>query len=225
MQVHFLFRHMESSEALRSYAQERLEKIKRYFSDPIKVTCVLTVEKIQHVAQFDVTLRNGLQLHASETTENMYSSIDLALAKMERQVRRYKERIKTHKPHQGRSAKVRMGVIAGESTEAPIVSLNDEEPVVTPSRVIDKDEHAPAPILAAANVVRVEEFHADRLTIDQAIMQMNLLHTSFYVFTNAVTGGLNVVFKRDDGNYGLIETTAHELDNVREDARPHGEPA
>ncbi|MCA9700346.1 MAG: ribosome-associated translation inhibitor RaiA, partial [Myxococcales bacterium] len=68
-------------------------KIKRYFSDPLKVNCTFSVEKINHIAQFDVTLRNGLQLHSSETTENMYSSIDMALAKMERQVRRYKARI------------------------------------------------------------------------------------------------------------------------------------
>ena len=104
MQTQFVFRHMDSSDAVRNYAEERLTKIKRYFSDPLKVSAVFSVEKINHIAQFDVTLRNGLTLHSSEQTESMYSSIDLALAKMERQVRRYKDRITNHKPHKGRAA-------------------------------------------------------------------------------------------------------------------------
>ena len=65
MQTHFVFRQMESSNALRGYAEERLEKIKRYFADPLRISCTFSVDKIMHSASFDVTLRNGLQLHAS----------------------------------------------------------------------------------------------------------------------------------------------------------------
>ena len=64
MQTHFVFRQMESSTALRGYAEERLEKIKRYFSEPLRVSCTFTVDKVMHIAAFDVTLRNGLALHA-----------------------------------------------------------------------------------------------------------------------------------------------------------------
>src|SRR5262245_611341 len=119
MQTQFVFRHMDSSDAVRNYAEERLTKIKRYFSDPLKVSAVFSVEKINHIAQFDVTLRNGLTLHSSQQTESMYSSIDLALAKMERQVRRYKDRITNHKPSKGRAARVRQVVLSGESFEHP----------------------------------------------------------------------------------------------------------
>jgi putative sigma-54 modulation protein len=186
MQTHFVFRQMESSTALRGYAEERLEKIKRYFSEPLRVSCTFTVDKVMHIAAFDVTLRNGLQLHAEESTENMYSSVDMALAKMERQVRRYKARIKHHKTSEGRAAKVRLGVIAAESVTDQII---EEE---------DAAEQAAATVAALNNgkpvpesrpvIIRQKEVTTERMTVDGAIMQMNLLHKQFYVFTNAGSG-------------------------------------
>ena len=198
MQTQFVFRHMDSSDALRNYAEERLTKIKRYFSDPLKVNCTFSVEKINHIAQFDVTLRNGLQLHSSETTENMYSSIDMALAKMERQVRRYKDRITNHKPHKGKAAKVRQVVISGTAFEEPETMVEAEE-----RRVEEQDTNE------AAKVVREKEFRAERLTVQDAVMQLNLMHKQFLVFTNTETGDINVIYRMEDGDYGLIETRGH----------------
>jgi putative sigma-54 modulation protein len=206
MQTHFVFRQMESSTALRGYAEERLEKIKRYFSEPLGVRCTFTVDKVMHVAAFDVTLRNGLQLHAMESTENMYSSVDMALAKMERQVRRYKARIKHHKTSEGRTAKVRLGVIAAESMIDQIVEEEDaaEAAAATVAALQGNNNHRPAgpdrPV-----VIRQTEVTTERMTVDGAIMQMNLLHKQFYVFSNANTGDINVVYVTEDGNYGLIE--------------------
>ena len=209
MQTHFVFRQMDSSNALRGYAEERLEKIKRYFADPLRISCTFSVEKIHHIAEFEVVLRNGLQLHASEATENMYSSVDLALAKMERQVRRYKDRIRHHKGHEGRSAKVRLGVIASErETDDLLVqhAATSASSAEEGGRAASAGADAAPPI----RVVRVREVETERLAVDQAIMQMNLVHKAFYVFTNAATGAVNVVYRRDDGNYGLIEPEAVE---------------
>jgi putative sigma-54 modulation protein len=197
MQTQFVFRHMESSDALRNYAEERLHKISRYFSDPMKVSCVFTVEKLHHVAQFDVTLRNGLQLHASESTENMYSSIDMALAKMERQVRRYKDRISSHQPQKGRMAKIRVATISGEPEET------GAEPADAAAAVV------PSPTSDLPAVIREREFRAERLDVHQAIMQMNLLHKQFLVFTNSRTGDINVVYRDEGTTFGLIETNGH----------------
>jgi putative sigma-54 modulation protein len=194
---------MESSDALRSYAEERLGKISRYFADPLKVHCTLSVEKLDHVAQFDVTLRNGLQLHSSETTENMYSSIDMALAKMERQVRRYKDRITSHKPSQGRAAKVRQAVISADSV-VPSEAEIDVRPSDSMMASRGEVEAGRGP-----RVMREQEFRAERLDVEGAIMQMNLMHKSFLVFTNMDTGDINVVYQLSDGNYGLIETRGH----------------
>jgi putative sigma-54 modulation protein len=201
MQTQFVFRHMDSSDAVRNYAEERLSKIKRYFSDPLKVSCVFSVEKINHIAQFDVTLRNGLTLHSSEQTESMYSSIDLALAKMERQVRRYKDRITNHKPHKGRAARVRQSVLSGESFEQAD-SLSEADPRPTPVSTIEQPGE-PAPRL-----VREQEFRADTLSVQDAIMQLNLAHKQFLVFTNTETADINVIYRMGD-DYGLIETRGH----------------
>lgn len=195
MQTQFLFRHMESSDALRSYAEDRLAKIERYFADPIKVSCTFEVAKIQHIASFDVTLRNGLQLHASESTENMYSSVDMALAKMERQVRRYKDRITNHKPSKGKVAKIRQ-LVFSEAQAAAKVDTDSPPPEKLPE-------------MPAYTVVRCKESRAERLTVDEAIMQMNLLHRSFLVFTNRSTDHINVVYTRADRSFGLIETQGH----------------
>jgi putative sigma-54 modulation protein len=203
MQTQFVFRHMDSSDALRNYAEERLTKIKRYFSDPLKVNCTFSVEKINHIAQFDVTLRNGLQLHSSETTENMYSSIDMALAKMERQVRRYKDRITQHKPHKGKAARVRQIVIAGDAFDEAETMVEAEE------RREDTETGTSTSADQAAKVVREKEFRAERLTVREAVMQLNLMHKQFLVFTNTETGDINVIYRMEDGEYGLIETRGH----------------
>lgn len=202
MQTHFVFRQMETSNALRGYAEERLEKIKRYFAEPLRISCTFSVEKILHIAEFEVVLRNGLQLHASEATENMYSSVDLALAKMERQVRRYKDRIRHHKAHEGRSAKVRLGVLAAERETDHL----DEVAVASESQSQMSVEAATGANKPEVKVIRVSEIETERLRVDQAIMQMNLLHKAFYVFTNAETGAINVIYRRDDDTYGLIES-------------------
>jgi putative sigma-54 modulation protein len=206
MQTHFVFRQMESSNALRGYTEERLEKIKRYFADPLRISCTFSVEKIHHIAEVEVVLRNGLQLHASESTENMYSSVDLALAKMERQVRRYKDRIRHHKAHEGRSAKVRLGVLAAER-ETDQLLVQEAPPTAEPT-----DEEVAEEARPEVTILRVSEIETERLTVDQAIMQMNLVHKAFYVFTNADTGAVNVIYRRDDDTYGLIEAAADDLE-------------
>lgn len=200
MQTQFVFRHMDSSDALRNYAEERLAKIKRYFSDPLKVNCTFEVEKIHHIAAFDVILRNGLQLHSSEKTENMYSSIDMALAKMERQVRRYKERISAHKPHKGKAARVRQGVVSAESFEEAGEAADARASAPSP---------APSEAPAGPALVHEKEYRAERLTVSEAIMQLNLMHKQFLVFTNTATSDINVVYRLENGDYGVIETRGH----------------
>ena len=192
MHTHFTFRHMESSDAVRSHAEERLEKIQRYFADPIKISGTFGVERKRCSAQFDVVLRNGLQLHASETTENMYSSIDLALAKMERQVRRYKEKLKHRRKDPGESARMKFAVLTEEAPEVPTTSAG-EPPAERPS---------------TTRVVPGREMSVKPFSVDEAVMQLNLLHDTFLVFLNADTGELCVVYRRDEDTYGLIETGA-----------------
>src|SRR3954465_4128954 len=98
MQLSVTFRHMDSTEALKDYAKEKIERVRKYFPDPIKAHVVLACDRgYNHIADVMITLHNGIVIKGEETTEDMYSSIDLVMAKIERQVRRYKEKIRHHK--------------------------------------------------------------------------------------------------------------------------------
>ena len=113
MQLSTTFRHMDASQAVREYAAEKLDKIRKYFNkDPISAHAVFSVERgYHHIADLNITLPNGIVINAKETTEDMYSSIDLAAARIERQVRKWKDKIRDHKPHGGPSTSVREMVI------------------------------------------------------------------------------------------------------------------
>ena len=135
MQLSTTFRHMDASQAVRDYAEEKLEKIRKYFQkDPIAAHAVFSVERgFNHVADINITLPNGLVINAKETTEDMYSSIDLAVARIERQVRKWKEKIRDHKPHGGPSVSVRERVILAEELE-PQPAAGRRAADMTPNR-------------------------------------------------------------------------------------------
>ncbi|MBI5529217.1 MAG: ribosome-associated translation inhibitor RaiA [Deltaproteobacteria bacterium] len=91
LQVNVTFRHMETSDALRDYVRDKITKVERYLHPPIGAHVVLSVEKFVHHAEITVTA-GGAQLRGTEKSEDMYSSIDLAMDKIERQAKRHKER-------------------------------------------------------------------------------------------------------------------------------------
>lgn len=192
MQLSVTFRHMDATEALKSYARDRMERIKKYFPDPISCHVVMSTERgFNHRVDVNVQLHNGLQVAGHETTENMYSSIDLVIAKIERQVRRYKGKLNNHQPRHG---------IKPVEIEHTVLDQSGREKAVPAA--LDGHEAEPEPVF---NVVKREKFHAQPLVVMDAIMQLNLLHQDFLVFRNQETGKVNVVYSRDDGSYGLIE--------------------
>jgi len=200
MQLSTTFRHMDASQAVREYAAEKLEKIRKYFSkDPISAHATFSVERgFHHVADLNITLPSGIVINAKETTEDMYSSIDLAAARIERQVRRWKDKIRDHKPHGGPSTSVREMVIEPEEVEPP--------PSVAASAAAPKPPAAPVPAQHNFQVVKDERFTARSMTVEDAVMQLNLLGDELLVFTDAGSGRTSVLYRRKDGKYGLIET-------------------
>jgi putative sigma-54 modulation protein len=197
MQLSTTFRHMDASQAVREYAAEKLEKIRKYFNkDPISAHATFAVERgFHHVADLNITLPSGIVINAKETTEDMYSSIDLAAARIERQVRRWKDKIRDHKPHGGPSTSVREMVIEPEEVEPA--------PAAAATATVPK---APAPAQHNFQVVKDERFTARSMTVEDAVMQLNLLGDELLVFTDAGSGRTSVLYRRKDGNYGLIET-------------------
>jgi len=194
MQLSTTFRHMDGSQAVREYTSERLEKIKKYFhKGPISAHAVFSVERgFHHVADLSITLPNGIAINAKETTEDMYSSIDLAAARIERQVRKWKEKIRDHKPHGGPAGTVRELVIPAEEIE--------------PRPVTEPPAPASPSIPGGYKIIKDERVTARSMTVEDAVMQMNLLGDEHLIFTDAGTGSTSVLYRRRDGNYGLIET-------------------
>jgi putative sigma-54 modulation protein len=194
MQFAVTFRHMEPTEALKSYARERMERVRKYLPDPIACHVVLSTERHNHRIDVTFQLHNGLAVSGHETTENMYSSIDLCIAKIERQVRKYKGKLEgmRARPHH---------VVAQPWSHSIVNEAFDGAPGGSPQ---DHHDAGPAPDF---QVVKTEKFHAQPLSVSDAIVQLNLMHEPFLVFCRDTDGQVAVVYKRDDGSYGLIETT------------------
>src|SRR5262245_58402488 len=197
MQFAVTFRHMEPTEALKSYARERMERVRKYLPDPIACHVVLSTERHHHRIDVSFQLHNGLSIAGHETTENMYSSIDLCIAKIERQVRKYKGKLEgmRARPHH-------------------VVALPWSHSIIDEAFQGMNGEHANGKAAAAAEappqpeftVVKTEKFHAQPMSVADAIVQLNLLHEPFLVFRSDTDGRVAVVYKREDGCYGLIET-------------------
>ena len=202
MQLATTFRHMDASQAVREYAEEKLEKIRKYFHrHPIGAHAVFAVERgFHHVCDINITLPSGLVVSAKETTDDMYSSIDLAVARIERQVRKWKDKIRDHKPHDEEF-----------SLRERVLSAETLEPAAGSEAPLDAQEQArssaiTAPVAPAFKVIKEETFTVRAMKVHDAVMQLNLIGSQFFVFADLDSKGVAVVYRRGDGNYGLIET-------------------
>jgi putative sigma-54 modulation protein len=220
MQLSVTFRHMEATDALKDYARERMERIKKYFPDPIAVHVVMSTERgYKHRVDVTMQLHNGLTVAGREASESMFSSIDLVIAKIERQVRRYKEKLRTHKARTSLTPVPWSHTVVAESEQAGDEVAETAPPTIAVGAALAAaaSEITPAPgddasALASDTplVVKTQKFHANPMSVAEAIMQLNLLDHVFLVFRHDETGRVNVVYRRDDGRYGLIEAEAPE---------------
>jgi putative sigma-54 modulation protein len=213
MKFSVTFRKMDATDAIKQYAEEKVKKIKRYFPDPINAKVVLGLERYQHRADINITLHNGLVLKGSDTSDDMYSSIDMAVGRIEKQVRRYKDKIRSHKPQSGPMLAFRRDVIEEEEEEAAAAAAPEPapEPVIDPAGTMGTmgavgEEQVTVGPDGLPRVIRSDSFTARPMSIEEAVMQLNLMNNAFLVFTNAANQAINVIYRRNDGNYGLIDT-------------------
>jgi len=180
MQVNITFRHLDSTEALKSHARGKVEHIQRYIDRPSEAHVVLYVENLEHKA--DINLKAGpFLLRGRAKSSDMYASIDAAAEKIERQLKKHKEKLKNHKVVERTNGRAAIDV-----------------------------QHEVFDIARAQSdrVVKSSTFQAKPMTLDEAILQLDLLNSQFFVFQNAKDHAINVVYRRDDGNLGLIQARA-----------------
>lgn len=186
MNVRITGRHIELTEGLKQHVENALNKVTAHFDKASDADVVLSIEKHRQIAEINLHA-NGVRIHGRETSPDMYSSIDAVIDKIERQVRKFKDRINRHQPRSAREARV-----YAHAVFAPVATNGHES--------------APAPAVATAHhEIDREKLPMKPLSIDEAVMQFELVDDPFLVFVNADTSQVNVLYSRGDGHYGLIE--------------------
>lgn len=172
-------KNLEVTPALREYAERRAAKVRKFFPDAaeINVEVVLRIERNSQIAEITVHVGNVV-IRAEKGTDDMYASIDACIDRVGSQVRRYKTRLQ--KRWQGASRVAEVQESSAEAGEAP------------------EEDDLPA-------VVRRKRFAVKPMSVEEALMQMELLGHDFYVFVNSATDEVNVLYRRNDGNVGLLE--------------------
>jgi putative sigma-54 modulation protein len=172
MQTSVTFKNIDSSDHLRSYVMEKLDRFDRLLDNPAEANVVLKVEKFRHIAEISVS-GDRMKINGKEETADMYSAIDMVLDKLEKQIKKGKEKIRE------RRSKVRA------KTKMPDMPPPADEDI--------------------AQEVKVTHIEYKPMDVDEAILQMGLTTENFLVFTNARTDQINVLYRRNDGDLGLIQ--------------------
>ncbi|MDB4866604.1 MAG: raiA [Cohnella sp.] len=185
MQFNIRGQRMEVTDALRDYVGKKLSRLERYFEAPPQsdVQVTLAVTKGQHAIEVTIPLP-GAMLRAEEKRDDMYASIDFVVDKLERQIRKHKTKLNRKFRHEGTARLFKEEAAAGGHS---VTTLTYE----------DEDE---------LELVRTKRFNMKPMDVEEAILQMNMVGHNFYVFANTDTKEVNVVYRRSDGKYGLIET-------------------
>jgi ribosomal subunit interface protein len=187
MRIQVSGKQIDIGEALRSHVEVRLnEAVAKYFDRPVDAVVTFWRDRHQFVADSSVHLPTGMTVQATARADEIYTCFEGAVDRMEKQLRRYKRRLKDH--HRDRQGPI-------EATGAPSYILaggregsDGEEP------------ESLQPVIVAEMETKVQY-----LSVGEAVMQMELAGASLLVFRNNAHGGVNVVYQRDDGNIGWID--------------------
>ena len=178
---------VEASSAMRDYVVEKLSAATNVFDIPMEAEVVLRVSHnpanpVPQVAEVTVFVK-GAVVRVSEAAADMYAAIDLAADRVSRQLRKYKTRVVD-----------RHRRAAGEPVEA--AEATDLEGLIEPVPDEDPDEDF---------ILREKLIEFTRLSVDQALFQTDLLGHDFFVFTNKDTGDVNVIYRRNEGGFGILK--------------------
>ena len=169
---------VDLTDAIRSYVEKRISKLEKYFEDSVDATAHVNLKVYSNKTyKVEVTIPLPyLTLRAEETSNDMYASIDLVTDKLERQIRKYKTKVNR------------------KSREKGYKNLD-----------FVPDEAADEPSEENLKIVRTKQISLKPMDSEEAVLQMDMLGHDFFVFEDAETNGTSVVYRRNDGRYGLIE--------------------
>ncbi|MEO1550038.1 MAG: ribosome-associated translation inhibitor RaiA [Pseudomonadota bacterium] len=187
MRIQISGKHIDTGEALRTHVESRvLDVVSKYAGRPTDAHVTFSKDGHEFVAEGSVHLSTGMQVQAKGRAGEVYGAFDMAAEKMEKQLRRYKRRLKNH--HQTR--------------ENPIAS-SDAPTYILDGGATQSEESEPEtlqPLIVAETQTKIPS-----LSVGEAVMQMELASAPLLVFRNEAHGGVNVVYQREDGNIGWVD--------------------
>jgi len=179
MKFNFTDKKIQVTDELRDYAERKIGKLDRFFKTESEAFVTFSTERGRYIAEITIN-NNGMYYRVTDITNDMFASIDSAVAAIERQIRKNKTRL---------GKRLRTGSFEREEEPAVVLEDTDEE---------DQLEF---------RIVRTKMFPVKPMTPEEAVLQMNLLEHEFFVFKNQNRDDVfSIVYKRKQGDYGLIET-------------------
>jgi putative sigma-54 modulation protein len=178
MQTSVTFKNLPPSEHLKAYVKEKLDRFDRLLDNPAEASVVLSVEKFRHIAEINIT-GDRLNLIGKEEINDMYSAIDMVMDKLEKQLKKGKQKTRERRG----SAKSSIKDIPSDFLAAAVEE--DQEPQI-----------------------KIMNIDYKPMDVEEAVMQMDLINSSFLVFTNSQTDRVNVLYRRKDGHFGLIQPSS-----------------
>jgi len=179
------FKRIDPSDALKSYVQKKMNRFDKMLESPAEASVVLSVEKIRHIVEISL-ICDKMKLHAKESSENMYSSIDKLVEKLKSQIKKNKEKSRRH--------------MSGDKQ-----SIKDEDLAFVSPAMPDSETVSPSPEMIPGPEVVLESINVKPMDVDDAVDQLTSGKDNFFVFSNARTERVNVLYRRNDGNLGLIQ--------------------
>jgi putative sigma-54 modulation protein len=193
-------RHVSVTDPMKEYCRRRLAGLHLDYPKIIEVQIIMDVQKYRHTAEVILHCSNHITLEATAVSDDMYASVDEVVDKIGRQMRKYKTRLmRKHRPRKDTIRHLEEKVLRWEwvnGSDEGLTSdaLAEHEP--------DSETHPAEP-----SVIHSEKYPVKPMFIDEAVLQIEMSSKQFLVFLNAKTERVNVIYRRKDGEFGLIEPT------------------
>ena len=178
MEISFTFRNMETGEWLKEYVEKKLARIERYIDKPVTASVVLAVEKFRNIAEINLSAKS-INLQGREEAKEMTLAIDTVIDKVERQIKKYKQKVQNHKD----------------------VSSRVAEAIPVDSGAVEEDDGSP-------RVAKTTKIILESMFLDDAVMKMDESKDRFIVYRDSSSENVSILYRRDDGKYLLIETNS-----------------
>lgn len=170
-------RHVSVTKDIKEYAQEKVTKAMKEIPNALDAHIIMDIEKHNQIVEVNV-LANHIRMSAKESSRDFHSAIDLVCDKLHAQARKYKQKLQFHRPRKNLQSELKVNIMSSDGLETDRVH---------------------------PHLVSVETCHIKPMFTDEAILQMEISEEDFMMFHNADTEKVNVIYRRKDGNFGLIE--------------------